>query len=110
MPLPSRPLRLSVVIVSYNTRDLTSECLRVLREELCDIPAEVLVIDNASTDGSPEAIRRTFPQVRLIANPHNAGFGAANNLAFAQARGHYLLLLNTDAFLQPGALRALIEY
>ena len=104
------PPRLSVIIVSYNTRDMTLDCLRVLQSELRELTAEVFVVDNASTDGSADAVREAFPEVRLIANPRNAGFGAANNLALAQARGHYLLLLNTDAFPRPGAVGMLIDY
>jgi GT2 family glycosyltransferase len=107
----SRPL-LSVIIISYNTRDMTLECLRVLEAELSasSLSAEVWVVDNASSDGSVDAIGEAFPQVRVIANTANTGFGAANNQAMRQANGEYFLLLNSDAFPRPGALAALVEY
>jgi len=103
-------MMLSVIIVSYNTRQMTLDCLRTLYAGLGGLSAEVFVVDNASTDGSPAAVREAFPQVTLIANDHNAGFGAANNQAIGCARGEFLLLLNSDAFPEPGAIPALVEY
>jgi GT2 family glycosyltransferase len=104
----------SVIIVSYNTREMTLECLRVLEADLSasqlDKSTEIWVVDNASADGSAQAVRETFPHVRLIDNPRNAGFGAANNLALKQAQGDFLLLLNSDAFPKPGAIGTLVEY
>ena len=106
-PLPT----LSVLIVSYNTREMTLDCLRALTRELPPgLPTEILLVDNASSDGSAEAVRAAFPDVRLTASDRNAGFGAANNVALAQARGRYLLLLNTDAFPRPGAVAAMVDY
>lgn len=105
----SRPT-VSVVVVSYNTRQMTLACLSALYEDLGDVPAEVWVVDNASSDGSPDAIRVRFPQVRLIANDRNVGFGVANNQAIAQASGEFVLLLNSDAFPKPGAVRVLVDY
>jgi len=67
-------------------------------------------VDNASQDGSAEAIRAAFPRVRVIANASNAGFGAANNRAMKEANGEFFLLLNTDAFPKTGAIRALLDY
>jgi GT2 family glycosyltransferase len=101
---------LSVIIVSYNTREMTLECLRTLYAQLGATTAEVFVIDNASKDGSVEAIHKHFPVVRVIALPENRGFGAANNIAIREAVGDYLLLLNSDAFLKAGALATLIAY
>ena len=75
---------ISVVIISYNTREMTLDCLRALFDDLGDMEAEVWVVDNASADGSVSAIAETFPQVRIIANEKNCGFGAANNQAMAQ--------------------------
>lgn len=100
----------SAVVVSYNTAKMTLDCLKVLTGELAGCPAEILVVDNASTDGSAEAVRATFPDVRLQVSPRNMGFGVANNMAFAQARGRYLLLLNSDAFPRPGTVAALRQY
>jgi len=97
----------AVAIISWNTRDLLSQCLQsVLRER----PAEVIVIDNGSTDGSSDMVRQRFPGVRLSVNPDNPGFGAAGNQAFAQARAPYLLLLNGDTEVRPGGLEAMAGY
>src|SRR5687768_14946249 len=109
MPVSNEPT-VSVIIVSYNTREMTLECLRTLYGGLGDPAAEVWVVDNASTDGSAEAIRAGFPQVRLVANARNVGFGAANNQAMCQARGEFFLLLNSDAFPRPGAVAALADF
>ena len=104
--------KVSAIIVNYNTREMTLECLRTLIENLEQdkIPAEIIVVDNASSDGSVEAIRNAFPQITVIASPTNRGFGAANNLAMKHATGDYFLLLNTDAFPKPHAFSALVNY
>lgn len=109
------PLDLSVIIVSYNTRAMTLDCLRALFADMGGgvggaVAAEVFVVDNASTDGSADAIRDRFPSVHLIANGRNVGFGAANNQAMRQARGRHLLLLNSDAFPRGGAVAKLVGY
>ena len=101
-------LDLSVIIVSYNTREMTLECLRVLMPELAGFSSEIFLVDNASSDGSVAAVRAAFPQVHCIENPRNTGFGAANNLAMKEARGEFLLLLNSDAFPKPGAISHLV--
>lgn len=101
---------LSAIIISYNTREMTLDCLRALKTDLANIEAEIWVVDNDSKDGSAAAIRAQFPDVKLIENPRNAGFGAANNLAMKDAAGRYFLLLNSDAFPKTGACGTLIEY
>ncbi|HWE03303.1 MAG TPA: glycosyltransferase family 2 protein [Tepidisphaeraceae bacterium] len=101
---------LSIIIVSFNTRDMTLDCLQTLYADLGAVSAEVFIVDNGSIDGSVAAIGRDFPDVRIISNGRNAGFGAANNLAMDVARGKYLLLLNSDAFVEFGAIDALIEF
>lgn len=101
---------ISAVIVSYGTRDVTLECLQRLAAELEGMAAEVWVVDNASPDDSAAVIERRYPDVRLIRNPTNAGFGAANNLALARAGGEFLLLINSDAFVRPGAIATLVKY
>lgn len=103
-------LKVSVIVVNYNTRAMTLECLHVLHHNLTGIPAEVFVVDNASTDESAGAIRNAFPGVRLIENAENRGFGAANNQAIRIARGDYILLLNSDAFPKPHAIEQLASY
>lgn len=108
----------SVIVVSFNTRELLRECLQSLLAECARLPegtrAEVLVVDNASRDGSADMVARDFAQaavpVRLIRSEVNLGFGAANNLAMEAARGRYLVLLNSDAFFHPGALLRALQH
>jgi hypothetical protein len=106
-----RPL-VSVVIVSFNTRQMTLNCLRSLQSDLrsSSTIAEIWVVDNASTDQSVLAIREKFPSVKVIEQDRNLGFGAANNAALCRANGEFLLLLNSDAFVKPGAVSALVRY
>lgn len=106
-----RPL-VSVVIISFNTRQMTLDCLRALDADLRAgaTSAEVWVVDNASTDQSVAAVRSAYPEVRVIENDRNVGFGAANNQAMRRATGDFLLLLNSDAFVEPGTISALVRY
>jgi len=94
----------SVIIVSYNTCDILRHCLASVYEQARDAAFEVVVIDNASSDGSAEMIQRQFQQVRLIANNVNRGFAAANNQGMAIARGRYVLLLNSDTLVLDQAI------
>lgn len=100
----------SVIVVSFNTCNLLRECLASLQNEYAGIEAETIVVDNVSGDGSAEMVEREFPAVRLIRSDVNLGFAAANNRAFTLARGRYFVLLNSDAFLHPGALRMAIGH
>jgi GT2 family glycosyltransferase len=100
----------SVVIVSLNTRDILRECLQSIERESGGLRVEVLVVDNHSHDGSQEMVEREFTGVCLIRSEVNLGFGAANNLAFKAARGRYVVLLNSDAFLCPNSLRLAVEH
>lgn len=101
---------LSIVIVNWNTRELLLECLNAVYHTLSGKRFEVIIVDNGSSDGSIEAVRDRFPQIRCIVNADNRGFAAANNQAFAVMRGRYALLLNTDAILLPGALESLFAF
>ena len=105
MPQPD----LTVIVVSYNTRDLTLACLRTLHETT-RTPFHTIVVDNCSRDGSARAIADAFPNVELIALEDNIGFAAANNLAAARARGGWLLLLNPDTECHPGAVDRLLAF
>lgn len=97
---------MAVVVVNFNTRELLRNCLAsVLLEE----PAEVVVVDNGSVDDSRALVRHGFPGVLLISDLRNPGFGAAANRGVAACRAPYVLLLNADTRLEPGALRALID-
>jgi N-acetylglucosaminyl-diphospho-decaprenol L-rhamnosyltransferase len=101
---------ISIVIVNWNTRELTLACLESLCAALEAYRSEVWVVDNASHDGSVAAIRAAYPQVKLIENNQNVGFAAANNQALQQANGRYLFLLNSDTLCKAGALSRLIHY
>lgn len=100
----------SVAIVSYNTRDLLRECLQKLILECEGIACEIFVVDNVSRDGSADMVAAEFPGVSLIRSDKNLGFAAANNKAFELAAGEYVVLLNSDAFLCPGALGRAIAH
>jgi N-acetylglucosaminyl-diphospho-decaprenol L-rhamnosyltransferase len=99
--------QLSVVVVNYNTRDLLLECITSVFESTPSIYVEVVVVDNASSDGSYEAVRKAFPQVTATANVTNRGFGAACNQAIPLTSAPFLLLLNSDARLTQPAIEAL---
>ena len=100
----------TVIVVSFNTRDLLRECLLTLGREAGDVSYEAIVVDNASRDGSADMVAAEFPFVRLIRSETNLGFAAANNRAFDVARGRYIILLNSDAFVRPNAIRLSIEH
>ncbi len=97
----------SVIIVNWNTKDLLKNCLNSVYQTIHDLTFEIIVVDNASSDGSLEMLQQNFPEVILIGNQENRGFGAANNQAFAVMKGKYALLLNTDALLTPDAVKRL---
>ncbi len=103
------PPRLSIVVVSYNTREMTLDCLASVAAET-RTPHEVIVIDNASTDGSAAAIAERFPGAVLMAETVNHGFARANNIAATRARGDYLLLLNPDTVILDGAIDRLMDF
>ena len=98
-------LDVSIVIVNWNTRDLLKQCLQSVFAETRDVSFEIIVVDNASTDGSQSMIRAEFPQITLVENSINRGFAAANNEGFCEAHGRYVLLLNSDTLIQKGAIQ-----
>jgi GT2 family glycosyltransferase len=100
----------SVVVVSFNTRDVLKECLRSVYREKGSLQLQVIVVDNASSDGSPAMVEREFPEAELIRSEVNLGFGPANNLGIRSACGRYIVLLNSDAFLTEGALRLSVAH
>ena len=101
---------MSVLIVNWNTRDLLVDCLRSVGESSGDVPYEVIVFDNASSDGSVEAVRERYPDVKLIAGDRNLGFAAGNNRALAEASGEFVMFLNPDTVLPPGAVRKMADF
>ncbi|MCA9971002.1 MAG: glycosyltransferase family 2 protein [Anaerolineales bacterium] len=101
---------LSIIIVSWNTADLLQACLASVYAHAPCCAYDVWVVDNASTDDSAGMVRQQFPQAQLIANTDNVGFARANNQAIAASRGRYVLLLNPDTEVKPGALQALVDF
>jgi GT2 family glycosyltransferase len=99
----------SVVIVSFNTRDLLRECLQTLQRNAGEVAYEIIVVDNGSRDGSADMVAEKFPGVRLVRSCVNLGFGAANNRGFTLAGGRYIVLLNSDALLHPQSLERAVE-
>ncbi len=99
----------TVVVVSLNTRELLAACLRSVNESI-GARFEVFVVDNGSSDGSPEMVEREFPAVRLIRNASNRGFAAANNVAIPMAAGRFVLLLNPDTVILPELLRDMVGF
>lgn len=103
-------LDLSIIIVSYNTKDLLRDCLLAVYRTVRGLSFEVVVVDNASADGSVEMVLVEFPNVRIISNDENLGFARANNQAIALVGGEFVLLLNSDAFLREHTIDKLIAY
>jgi GT2 family glycosyltransferase len=106
----SGDIQLSIVVVSFNTREMTLECLRSIEAQTRDTSYEIMVVDNMSTDGSAEAVRSEFPYIRLITSTNNLGFARANNIAVASARGRQILLLNPDTIILDQAIDRLVKF
>jgi hypothetical protein len=104
------PIDVSIVIVSFNTRDVTRQCLDYVQKHAAEVRHEVLVVDNASSDGSADMVDAEFPWVHLIRQNENKGFAGGNNPAMKIAKGRYILLLNSDAYLAEGVLEKTIQY
>lgn len=105
----------SVIILSYNTSRITDVCLdKLVRAKLVaskqDIKVEIIVVDNCSSDGSAEMISKKYPQIKLIASKTNTGFTGGNNLGMSKSSGKYILLLNSDAFVESDTLIKCIRY
>ena len=94
----------TVIVVNYNTGFLLDRMFSALEDAKADLKVRVIVVDNASRDDSVEILRSRYPNVELVENPVNVGFGRANNQALPRVMGRYVLLLNTDAFVSPDTL------
>src|SRR3989338_7449727 len=101
---------LSIIIVSFNTKQLLADCLHSVKIAAQSIKSEVFIVDNNSSDGTVAMIKQNYPQVELIANKKNLGFSKANNQAFKKAKGKYVLILNPDTRLLPNTLRKMVEF
>jgi GT2 family glycosyltransferase len=109
MSLSSSP-DLSIIIVSWNVRGLLHACLQSIADQRHGLDIEVILVDSASVDGSPEMVRDAFPWVNLIACDENVGFPRGNNIGLAAANGRYLLLLNPDTEIKGDALPKMLAY
>lgn len=103
-------MELSIIIISWNTRTMLRECLLSVFAYAPEGNFEIIVVDNASTDGSQELVRQEFPSVTLIENAKNLGFAAANNKAIRQTSGRHFLLLNSDTIIHAGVLQQSLDY
>jgi GT2 family glycosyltransferase len=106
-PISDKP-EVSVVIVTWNGKKYALECLESLRTAHPNL--EVIVVDNASTDGTPEAIEAAYPEVKLIRNTENLGFAKANNAGIAVASADFVALVNSDVVVPPGCLQKMVQF
>lgn len=107
--MATRP-ELSIIILSFNTKELTRGCLNSLKKLKDEIPFEVIVADNGSHDGSLAMVKKSFPWVRPLDNKDNIGFARGNNAAKKIARGKYVLFLNSDTIVYKGVLKKSVEF
>ncbi len=103
-------ITLTIIICSYNTRVLVVDCLQSIYQNPPSLPFEIILVDDASTDGTSEAVRLKFPEVRLLRSEVNRHYTRSNNWALDHARGRYILLLNSDTVVLPQALDAMITF
>jgi len=101
---------LSIIIVSWNGKELMRNCLKSIYDKTSGIEFEVFVVDNGSKDDTPEMVKNDFPQVSLIANDYNAGFAKANNQAIKLAQGDFVLLLNQDMLVLPETFSGMVKF
>ena len=100
----------SIILVNYNTKDLLLNCIKSIYEKTQNLKFEIFIVDNNSTDDSCNAIENCYPDVKLIKNDSNLGFGIANNIAIKQSNSKYILCLNTDTLLINNAIKELFDY
>ncbi|MGR3294286.1 MAG: glycosyltransferase family 2 protein [Candidatus Scalindua sp.] len=101
---------ITFIIVNWNTRDILMDCLNSIYKTVTDINYEIYVVDNNSTDGSQAAVKKKFPDVKLIENETNTGFGHANNQALRITQGRFAVLLNSDAVLKENSVKRLLAF
>ena len=110
MPDSAVPFDLSIITVSWNVRDLLRDCINSVDAGRGNLNLEMIVVDSASSDGSPEMVRQEFPWVNLISSQENLGFPRGNNAGIRQARGRHILLLNPDTVIIEDALPVMVHY
>jgi GT2 family glycosyltransferase len=108
--LSVKEIELSIIVVAYNVKELCDECFRAIRASKDTLAKEILFVDNGSADGTADYVAEHFPEVTLIRSPTNLGFIRANNLAYKQAKGRYILMLNSDAFVLENTLQETVDF
>ena len=103
-------LDVSIIIVSWNTKELLIDCLSSIEGNVTGVNYEVIVVDNASTDGSQEAVEEKFPNVKLIKSEKNNGFSVGNNIGLSQSNGRYLYLVNSDVIIKKECVKNLFDF
>ena len=103
-------MELSIIVVNFNTKNILKDCLESIYRNTNGLEFEVIVVDNDSHDGSVEMIKGYFSQVKLMVNFENLGFAKANNQGMANARGDFVLLLNSDTLIKNNAIKTLVDY
>lgn len=101
---------ISIIILNYNTFELTSQCIRSIYEQTINVPFEIILVDNASTECVPEKFLEEFPQIKLVKNTENKGFSRSCNDGIKNASGNYILLLNSDTVLLNNAIGIVHNY
>ena len=103
------PFDVTISIVSYNSKNVIADCISSLIETTQGIDIEIVVVDNCSEDGSAGLVKSLFPNVRLIENRENVGFGRAHNQSFRLSKGKYFLVLNPDTIIFPNAINKMVR-
>jgi GT2 family glycosyltransferase len=103
-------MQVSVIIIHYNTPELTQNCLNSFIQQTAGLSYEIIVVDNASTIGDTKNLKEQFPQIKLVRSEKNLGFAGGNNLGIKEARGRYILLLNSDTVFKENALLKAYQY
>lgn len=107
--MPAEKVKVSIVIVAYNVQELMEKCLDEAIQAVKGIPSEIIVVDNGSKDETYALVKRKYPDVILMRLKENLGFGGGNNLGIKHARGDYVVLLNSDAFIHDGCLQKAVD-
>lgn len=109
--METKKVKISIVVLSWNTKKLLRDCLNSLNESLTgNLTVEVIVVDNASNDGSIEMIKKEFPEIRLIMNKENLGYGKGNNVGINAAKGSQVMILNSDTLVKKGTVEKLSNF
>lgn len=102
---------ISIIIINYNTFNITNQCIQSIVDNTKDVMYEIILVDNASTEGNTDNFKVLFPQIKLIKSPHNVGFAKGNNLGIKHAKGDIILLLNSDTYFTENVLsKALTKF